>query len=461
MGDERELVSLSNPSKDDTKKTLMPSKDRNNSVKYKKKVDSAHRGHSVFNNFFFRDLEKRTIQHISAFPSNYDDSRLMSKWQKTTVQLIMDWTKLWGKKRVGSPEQVGRGVSLADKMIEKLLVVIKRQIERELEHYQEIGQDPRPLQTAPPQRSVRQTKDLDTEICCQMVALGWSRCDHKARTTINAAKKAQRILDQLEEIYHVYIDLPESRTKKLDFTRQEVTPTIRLYNHVLSCWSRTADPDAEHCAKELLNRMARNERATSLPDIISYNNLLHLYANKGDVEKAEALLNEMEESTNEVIKPDVFSYSIIMNALRKRFLSNHDMNDPLHAEKILTEMVKKGITPNSVCFGTVLSMYATADRILHENSNNSRRWKTRGGMSNNIGWGSDNAKRVLEWMIDLYERSKVQLNSQHFATVMDAIAKSGKGVEGAKQCEDLCDRLISFYEKSGSDDMRPRPQVSF
>lgn len=108
----------------------------------------------------------------------------------------------------------------------------------------------------------------------------------------------------------------------------------------------------------------------------------------------------------------------------------------------------------------MLSMYAAADRILHQNSNHSRRWKTRGGISNNIGWGADNAKRVLYWMIDLYERSKVQINSQHFVTVIDAIAKSGKGVEGAKQCEELCDRLISFYEKSGSDDLRPRPQVS-
>ena len=44
--------------------------------------------------------------------------------------------------------------------------------------------------------------------------------------------------------------------------------------------------------------------------------------------------------------------------------------------------------------------------------------------------------------------------------MIDAWAKAGKGVEGAKRCERLCDRLVSLYQKSGGDaELRPRPQV--
>jgi pentatricopeptide repeat protein len=234
--------------------------------------------------------------------------------------------------------------------------------------------------------------------------------------------------------------------------------------------------------------MASSNGTFSKPDTISYNNLLHLYANKGDFEKAEALLRQMEQTSVEShsssttlpihqfpigheITADVFSYSIVINALRKRFVSggvNRDMDDPVRAERILMQMVKNGVMPNDVCYSTVLSLYAVADRLMREELSNpkSRKWKNIGLVSNNIGWGAENAERVLDWMIDLYEREeqdgqgeRVQINSQHFTTVIDAWAKAGKGVEGAKHCERLCDRLVSLYEKSGEDFLRPRPEV--
>jgi pentatricopeptide repeat protein len=433
--------------------------------------DFTPRNQSISSNTFSA-LEKRTAQHLKSFPSEDEDSKLLSRWHRTTNELVMEWTKLWGRGRAShqvTPQQIVQGVSLVDDLMNKLLDVIKREVERAVDKsgVARALVPPSPAVTDPKKRA------LDTEICCQMIALGWSRCDPKCSPK-NAAKRAQVILKRLEEITQLYDCLPERDARGLSFARREIVPTTRLYNHVLSCWSRSLSPDAECCALELFKRMASGN-AYTLPDEISYNNILNLYANKGDVEKAEALLRQMEQPSDEYqplqnqfprnndIKPDVFSYSIVINAIKKRFLTNHDMNDPARAEKIVTEMVKKGVMPNEVCFSTVLTMYTEGDRILRGKKNFGRNWKNRGSNEmRNIGWGSENANRALDWMIELFERGDdVQVNSQHFTTVIDAISKSGRGVEGAKKCEQLCDRLISFYEESGADHLRPRPEVRY
>jgi pentatricopeptide repeat protein len=442
----------------------------------KNRNSTPHRNFGFVDRTQFLEMEKRTVEHINAFPSHGSDSKILSRWHQRTAELVMEWAKLWGKKRASNsvtPQQVSRGVSLSHDLMEKVLDLTKYEVERALEQTDGVVGDSANMPQA-------NKKVLDIEICCETVALGWSRCDIKTIPSLNAAKNAQRILDRLEEIGKMYDSLPKSVAKKLSFTRQDVIPTSRFYNHVLSCWSRSPDLDSGDCARSLLNRMAAN-RAFSLPDTISYNNLLHVYANKGDVEKAEALLRQMEDPSSvdhssspinhqfpqhNEIQPDVFSYSIVLNAMRKRFMIEHNMDDPVRAEKFLTDMVNKGVTPNEVCYSTVLSMYNIADRILRERRDDGRKWRNRGSEANNVGWGAENAVRVLEWLIDLYERqwqsreiSNVQLNSQHFTTVIDCISKSTKGVEGARQCELLCDRLISLYKSSGADCLRPRPEV--
>ncbi|KAL3798151.1 hypothetical protein HJC23_005712 [Cyclotella cryptica] len=459
-------------------------------------------------------MRTRTIKHYQdhtttiTFLSDYRDTRwfpteergrqkitkgiiedLKTSFIHTTIQLIMEWTKLWGKNRGShhvSSEQVNRGVLLADELMDKVLEMTKTEIGTALQCSKQLNEDLSPSVFVR-NDAIKNSKELDIEICCQMIALGWSRCDPRGLLPLNAAQKAQTILDRLEEICHMFGRLPKSETQKLSFTRQDVTPTTRLYNHVLSCWSRSLHSDAENQVRRLLCRMASSDGAFSMPDTISYNNLLHLYANKGDFEKAEALLRQMEKpsvkppsSSNtppthqfqicDEITADVFSYSIVINALRKRFVSgglNRDMDDPVRAERILMQMVKKGVMPNEVCYSTVLSLYAVADRLVREELSNpkSRKWKNIGVGLNNIGWGAENAERVLDWMIDLYERegqdgqgARVQINSQHFTTVIDAWAKAGKGIDGAKHCERLCDRLVSLYEKCGEEFLRPRPE---
>lgn len=409
----------------------------------------------------------------------------------------MDLSKLWGRDRKSnptSPEQLYRAVSLANDIVSKVLSIRESELDKEVDSttIQHDNRKPRFIK-----KGIRK---LTTELLAQTVALGFSRCDPKIVSGA-AAFKAKDLLDRLEDITIKHHRMKNNQI--LSFNEYDVFPTTRIYNHVLNCWTRSMSKDSEKHATALLSRMAspRTEGVSfPKPDIFSYNNMLNLYASRGDVVAAEALLKQLEESDNNEVTPDVYSYTIVMNAMQRRFLSEKGdrfMKDPQRAEELLARLVRKydesGFTvgrlcPTSVTFGTVLSMYAAADRLRKENAtmNQSRSWLTRNvGTSTQrvvsdaeyLGWGADNAERVLEWIVGLSERERrsrgidsaaatrhrdavdhdmfIRPSVQHFVTAAHAWAKSGKGVEGAERCESLKNRNISLYESTGYAELRP------
>jgi pentatricopeptide repeat protein len=257
--------------------------------------------------------------------------------------------------------------------------------------------------------------------------------------------------------------------------------------------------------------------AFSRPDTFSYNNMLNLYANKGDAQSAEAMLLQMQMH-NSVGEggacADVYSYSIVINAFQKRFTSSgpngRDRKDLARAEELLSTLATKyeqsgfcdtTLRPTNVTFGTIISMYAQADRMARMdpdggdlNGHKTRKWKAtmltkaNDEEGNDVGWGAVNAERVLNWMIGLGERERLSKNAEdsstssspsssnintnavdrkgmicpttyNFATVLDAWAKAGKGVEGARRCQALLDRLVSLYDKWDHIELRPIPLV--
>lgn len=374
-----------------------------------------------------RALENDTRQLLDCFQYDFAEgigSMTLSNWHRTAVSLIMEWSKLWGRNRheqSASQEQVVRGVSL----VHELAMNILRIGEKELDNYfdsaglktdsPELFKNHRNFVTKPDEG-----KNLNVESICRVVALGWSRCDGSIAK--DAAFKANNLLVKLEEISHKRQKVPSER--KVSFQLSEVAPTPSFYNHVLSCWSRSTDTNAEKEAITLLERMSFPLETYARPDVFSYNNLLNLYANRGDVDKAEALLKKLEEPGH-TISPDAYSYSIVMNAFQKRFTASgpeRDMADPTKAEEILSRLVKKfeeshysdiNLRPTHVTFGTVLSMYAAADRILKEDMSRgdvTRKWWSRnilsGANQQKMGWGAENAERILEWMIALKEKGK-------------------------------------------------------
>jgi len=443
-------------------------------------------------------LENDTRHHLECFQYDFSEgigSMALSNWQRTAVSLIMEWSKLWGRNRhqqSASQEQVIRGVSLVHELAMNILRIGEKELDK---YFDSVG-----VKTDSPERFKNhrnfvtkpdEGKNLNVESICRVIALGWSRCDGSVAK--DAAYKANNLLVKLEEISHKRQKIPSER--KVSFQLSDVAPTPSFYNHVLSCWSRSTDSNAEIEAKTLLERMSLPLETYARPDVFSYNNLLNLHANRGNVDKAEALLKKMDEPDH-TIPPDAYSYTIVMNAFQKKFTtsgSERDMKDPTKAEELLSRLVKKfeeshysdiNLRPTHVTFGTVLSMYAAADRILKEDMSRgdvTRKWWSRnilsGADKQKMGWGAENAERILEWMIALKEKGKrktvgkkdktdnnpvddlILVNNRHFLTVIDAWAKAGKGVMGAIRCERLLERLENLYQSSGGDPkLRPGPK---
>lgn len=470
--------------------------------------------------FFSPHLEKQIKEHINNFPSQLfvtRNSTALAAWHRTAMELVMNLSKLWGRSRESnktSPEQLDRAVLLANDLVTNVLSIRDSELDKE-DNPHNITKNrfiESQVQSEPKKVMPNGVQKLSTETLVNTVALGFSRCDPKV--TICAAQKAQELLDRLEEINIKHQRIKNKRN--LSFKQNDVFPTTKIYNHVLNCWSRSTSKDAETHAVALLRRMAAPQKdgiSFPRPDIISYNNVLNLYASRGDVVAAEALLNQLEESENE-ITADVYSYTIVMNAMQRKFLSGkgeRSTKEPKCAEELLARLVRKyeesGFTdsrfcPTSVTFGTVLSMYAAADRLRKENltKNQSRSWLSRNLERSSrrivsdvayLGWGAENAGRVLEWIVGLSERERrsrgvdsadairhardqhhqrnrcsapslsltqntfIRPCVQHFVTTADAWAKAGKGVEGAEKCESLKNRNISLYESTGYSELKP------
>ena len=491
---------------------------------------------SGLSSHYIQSLERRAREHIQNFLQNFpinnttisthnaqDISTLLAPWNRTTVELIMLMSKAWSKKTNHHHSNNGNNnrnlnrqsdndrdemqklvklVSLANDLLHKVLQSKKNEIDTLYDKHDLSSKpvDPKTLNDNNTRWGQKQKDYLNTSILCQTVALGWSRCD--PNIAIQAGDNANSILELLEDMCVKRSRLYD--VAKVSFDIQDITPKIQLYNHVLTCWSRSIDSNAEMHARKLMDRMlikSPEEGTFARPDKYSYNNMLHLYANKGDVNAAESLLYEMEES-NEV-EVDVFSYSITMNAFQKRFTSSipseRDMKDPVRAEELLIRLVTKYeqsgfnnelLRPSNVTFGTVIAMYAQSDRLLKEDqrldyTTKTRKWRARNlsrDNNKNVGWGASNAERILDWLIGLSERERrsklsesssdipeayapvnseriIRPTSFHFVTVMDAWAKCGLGPVGAERCERLLERLISLYETHGYNEIRPNPFV--
>jgi hypothetical protein len=487
---------------------------------------------------YISDLSRRAEEQIRTLPvhppiggaADHDGDGVasLSSWYRSTAELIMLMSKLWGRgndHRAEDPRQFLRVVTLASDLLEGFMTLNENEIDAFLLRGSgsagDCGTPPNDdRRLRPPRRHPRgdvighrdRMPDLCTEILCQAVVLGWSRCD-PAVAGGAPARNSQAILERLEGTCRGRGRLRDDGAGVVTFDARDVTPTRYLYNHVLSCWSRSPDPDAVERAWALLDRMESRARgddaAFSRPDTFSYNNVLNLHASRGDVVAAEALLRRMEGSADGP-HPDVYSYSITMNAFQKRFTSSlrgdRDMKDLERAEEILSRLAyqyeRSGfrdvrLRPTNVTFGTIMSMYAQADRMLkrdNRESHKTRKWRADHQAANNaddaknVGWGAKNAERVLDWMIGLCERERrskcvvansgvgienvdvrhggfnhdnelIRPNAHNFVTVMDAWAKAGKGVEGAQHCQRLLDRLVSLYEKFGYVELRPNPKV--
>ena len=434
------------------------------------------------------DLKKRANTLLRDFDAEKIDK---DEAHRTIMELVMVISRLWSKKKnFVDEDDMHNFVSLSHELVMRLLTMRSIELDAVASGILEKRQKPSPIFN-PFKRAV-----LNTEILCSTVALGWSRCSPKVAP--EAPMKAQTVLKTLELIHERRKRISDDQ---VSYRSDDVKPQLQFYNHILSCWARSYARDAEKHATALIQRMEElgSSDESLSPDVNSYNNLLNLYAKRGDVSPAEALFAQMQLLDT----ADVFSYTILQNCYQKRFMSrgrNRDLKDIERAEELLSQLVSKyersgfrdsRFRPNNVTFGTVISMYALSDKLLKEDNDlmrKTRKWKATEVVENisshdDVGWGALNAARVLDWVISLSGREnntkaskritgqdqqgaakkgleQVCPSSKMFVTVMDAFAKAGMGVEGAKRCDELLEQNIDLYKKLGVNELKPNPFVS-
>jgi pentatricopeptide repeat protein len=148
------------------------------------------------------------------------------------------------------------------------------------------------------------------------------------------AEKALRLVHQMES------DFQSGKNK-------DCRPSMQTYNTILNALQNSNHLDAIENAEQIF-------RAISLPNTVTYNTLLNMYAQKGDVEKAMNLLHQMQSEfqsgKNKDSRPNMRTYSIILNALQKS-------NLPDAAEK--AEQLFKFIPlPNTIAYSTLINIFA-------------------------------------------------------------------------------------------------------
>ena len=198
--------------------------------------------------------------------------------------------------------------------------------------------------------------------CFNTVIHGWVHSDHP-----RAARKAQALLDRLEQIYD------ESGDDCME-------PTDASYMLVCQAWAEEdqdmTDSSARH-AEEIIARMAQRGMA---PSKKVFTSVIYAWCQRsgkvrGAMERAEAVLSEMERlgdalesledddsedllqsRKTDTIRPNVITYTAVISALSRS--REHDL--ARRAEAILQRMDKNGVEPDMVAYTAVLMAWSKA-----------------------------------------------------------------------------------------------------
>lgn len=142
----------------------------------------------------------------------------------------------------------------------------------------------------------------------------------------------------------------ESALKVFEIMREQLwyRPNPRIYTKLLV----------------MLGKCKQYERANSLfqlmieeglePSIESYTALVSAYSRSGLLHKAFTVLEEMKRIP--LCKPDVFTYSILIKSCVE--YSRFD-----HVDRLLSDMSRNGIKPNTVTYNTILDAYGKVGKF--------------------------------------------------------------------------------------------------
>jgi len=201
--------------------------------------------------------------------------------------------------------------------------------------------------------------------------------------------------------------LQDPPTTELSKTAQEIAERMCQMGHrlnlltcntILNCWTKAGHPD--HAESFLEETML--EKHQIIPDIVSYNTIIHGYARLGNLERALELLTRLLEDSlsgqqqpTRYPKPNVRTFTSILIALSKE----HTINAAEEAERLLLQMQELSdapynlsTRPNTVTYNAVMNCWASLSfpssirerrhkkQYMHQMKNGTSRSKTKGNV---------------------------------------------------------------------------------
>eukprot|EP00549_Striatella_unipunctata_P007611 CAMPEP_0118673906 /NCGR_PEP_ID=MMETSP0800-20121206/593_1 /TAXON_ID=210618 ORGANISM="Striatella unipunctata, Strain CCMP2910" /NCGR_SAMPLE_ID=MMETSP0800 /ASSEMBLY_ACC=CAM_ASM_000638 /LENGTH=782 /DNA_ID=CAMNT_0006569043 /DNA_START=97 /DNA_END=2445 /DNA_ORIENTATION=+ len=212
----------------------------------------------------------------------------------------------------------------------------------------------------------------------------------------------------------------------------ELKISMHMVHLVLDAWRRS-DSDL---AVEQMERLIKDvEAAAVLLDIKCYSMLLDVYARHGEAKRAQRFLSQILEYSH--VEPDLVSFNSVIHA----WANSKEPNRAERAQELLTYMVEeRGLEPNTLTFSAVLDAWSKQanpeqaqillDRMLNL-------YKKRQAES-----GADAG------MID------IKPNAICFGAVMNAWAKKGTP-ESSDKVQALLQQLEQLYKDTQDQDFKP------
>ncbi|KAG7353577.1 PPR: pentatricopeptide repeat domain containing protein [Nitzschia inconspicua] len=220
-------------------------------------------------------------------------------------------------------------------------------------------------------------------------------------------------------------------------------PTIRLYNSILDCYSRGAQPErAEQLLYHMLS-LARKGDKDARPDCFSFDIVLNAFLRSGLKDagrRAESVLERglefAEEEGGQML--DIRSFTAILGYYGQQ---RNVFDSPYRAESILNRLISlfqaghKGLSPHISCFVNVMDAYA-------------------GQKNQNAGECAENLFRTMIKLKRDYGAKRIEINSGVVNAVLNAWEASATSENAGRRAERLLDLLEDNHD-NGKVEMAP------
>jgi pentatricopeptide repeat protein len=260
----------------------------------------------------------------------------------------------------------------------------------------------------------------------------WNTC---LKAFKNDPQKALALLKSLEQ---------RSQDIRQNSNENNIQPNIITYNTVIHCFAQNGlYQEAEELLREMLSE------GQVLPDTTTWNTVLHAHAQSKDVDapsKAEDFLREMITDENEA-QVDTTSFNIVIHAWAKQ--SKQDKG-PRRALGLLEHMEKLSsagngrVKPDSYTYATVIEAFVSQlrDRRRRHDQRSRGSQFDKGQSTRTLCTNTETGRTVIE-LLKKMEIQQLQPSHITFTSVMSALCWTGK----PQEAHDLLLNLLAKFEE--------------